>query len=136
MNFMPTSGPASGPINCAQLSHHVLAIADLEVARARLLRQGINVGEPVQVPDVAYLCHFEDPDGYYIELIQHRMLDNHLAQPANENYALGTETSFSLVTCRVKNPRLSIAFYEQTLGLWLISRQQVAHRGLTPMALT
>ena len=45
------------------------------------------------------LCHFEDPDGYCIELIQHRMLDNHRARPANENYALGTETSFSLVTC-------------------------------------
>jgi lactoylglutathione lyase len=44
---------------------------------------------------------------------------------------LGAATSFSLVTCRVKDPRQSIAFYEQTLGLRLISRQQVAYRGFT-----
>jgi lactoylglutathione lyase len=108
-----------------------LAVADLELARSSLVRQGISVTEPVQVPDVAYLCHCEDPDGYSIELIQHRMLENHSTQLADENYALGTVTSFSLVTCRVKNPRQSIDFYEQTLGLRLISRQQVAHRGFT-----
>ena len=108
-----------------------LAVADLELARSSLVRQGISVTEPVQVPDVAYLCHCEDPDGYCIELIQHRMLENHSRQLADENFALGTATSFSLVTCRVKNPRQSIDFYEQTLGLRLISRQQVAHRGFT-----
>ena len=108
-----------------------LAVADLEIARSRLLQQGITVSESVQVPDVAYLCHCEDPDGYCIELIQHRMLENHEAQLVDENYVLGTATSFSLVTCRVKNPQLSIAFYEQFLGLRLISRQQVADRGFT-----
>ena len=107
------------------------AVVDLELARTSLMQQGIDVSESVQVPDVAYLCHCEDPDGYCIELIQHRMRDNHEAQLADENFALNTATTFSLVTCRVKDPRQSLDFYEQTLGMRLISRQQVTQRGFT-----
>jgi lactoylglutathione lyase len=108
-----------------------LAVADLEVARSGLLQQGIRVSEPVQVPDVAYLCHLEDPDGYCIELIQHRMQENHAPHLRDDNYALGCATTFSLVTCRIKDPQPSLDFYQQKLGMRLISRQQVAHRGFT-----
>ena len=108
-----------------------LAVADLEVARSSLMQQGIRVSEPVQVPDVAYLCHLEDPDGYCIELIQHRLQENHEAQLLDDNSALGSATTFSLVTCRIKDPQPSIDFYQQKLGMRLISRQQVAHRGFT-----
>lgn len=107
-----------------------LAVVDLEVARQSLLRQGVEVSAAVQVADVAYLCHFEDPDGYCIELIQQRMQENRSVQAADPRYALHTPTSFSLVTCRVKDPQLSLEFY-RPLGLRLISRQQVKHRGFT-----
>jgi lactoylglutathione lyase len=108
-----------------------LAVVDLELARSRLMQQGIRVSEPVQVPDVAYLCHLEDPDGYCIELIQHRMQENHAPHAPDDNYALASPTTLSLVTCRIKDPRPSLDFYQQKLGMRLISRQQVAHRGFT-----
>jgi lactoylglutathione lyase len=108
-----------------------LAVADLELARSRLMQQGVRVSEPVQVPDVAYLCHFEDPDGYCIELIQHRMQENHASRVPDNNYALASATTLSLVTCRIKDPQPSLDFYQQKLGMRLISRQQVAHRGFT-----
>ena len=108
-----------------------LSVADLELARQSLLRRGVRVSEAVQVPDVAYLCHFDDPDGYCIELIQHRMRTNHQAEAPDDRYALATPTCFSLITVRVRDPEQSIEFYRRELGLRLVSRQQLAERGFT-----
>ena len=108
-----------------------LAVKDLNIAHGRLVDQGIKVNEPFQVPDVAYLCHCEDPDGYCIELIQHRFEQNHIDPIPDERLPLGTPVSFSLITCRVRDPLQSIAFYENYLGMRLVSKQVVAHRKFT-----
>lgn len=108
-----------------------LSVADLKIARGSLLEKGIKVNDPFQVPDVAYLCHCEDPDGYCIELIQHRFQQSHVDLAPDERFALATPTSFSLITLRVQEPQQSIAFYENHLGLRLVSKQVVAHRGFT-----
>jgi predicted enzyme related to lactoylglutathione lyase len=75
-----------------------LSVADLNIAHGRLLEKGITVNNPFQVPDVAYLCHCEDPDGYCVELIQHRFQQNHVDLAPDDRFALGTPTSFSLIT--------------------------------------
>ena len=108
-----------------------LSVADLDIAHGRLVEKGIAVNEPFQVPDVAYLCHCEDPDGYCVELIQHRFQQNHVSLSTDNRFALGTPTSFSLITLRTRDPQQSIAFYETELGLRLVSKQEVAHRGFT-----
>ena len=117
-----------GPIGYWKIA---LAVEDLNVAYSRLVDREITVSEPFQVPDVAYLCHCEDPDGYCIELIQHRFEHNHVNQTPDDRFPLGTPVSFSLITCRVRDPQPSIAFYEDILGLHLVSKQVVAHRGFT-----
>ncbi len=108
-----------------------LSVADMKIAHGKLLTKGVPVNDPFQVPDVAYLCHCEDPDGYFIELIQHRFEQNHTDLAPDDRFALGTPTSFSLITCRVRDPQQSIAFYENHLGFRLVSKQTVAHRGFT-----
>ena len=49
-----------------------ISIKDVDIAREKLLEKGVDVKQPFQVPNVAYLCHFEDPDGYSLELIHHK----------------------------------------------------------------
>ncbi len=123
----------TGPIDGAVPGYwkFSLAVADLDAARERLLAAGPDLSEPVMVPDVAYLCHCSDPDGYDIELIQHRFPANHPGSRYDPGYALGTPTSLSLVTYRVRDPVASLAFYQQQLGLRLLSKQVLEERGFT-----
>ncbi|WP_261843410.1 VOC family protein [Aliamphritea ceti] len=107
-----------------------LSVVDVDVARQCLTEKGIEVTPTCQVPDVAYLCHLNDPDGHCIELIQHRFEVNHTPQPKDDRYPLGSEAVFSLITYRVKNPERSVAFY-QGLGMRLLSRQDVGFAGFT-----
>ncbi|WP_271272781.1 VOC family protein [Aliamphritea hakodatensis] len=107
-----------------------LAVADVDIARACLTEKGIEVTPARQVPDVAYLCHLNDPDGHCVELIQHHFEANHRPGSRDNRYPLGGEAVFSLITYRVKNPQASVAFYEQ-LGMRLLSRQDVEFAGFT-----
>ena len=108
-----------------------ISVADLDIAHERLLSNGVAVDSPRQIPDIAYLCHCNDPDNYCIELIQHDFLHNHTPEPENPVYPLGTRPTFSLITCRVKNAEVSLSFYTDVLGMRLLSRQVVESRGFT-----
>lgn len=108
-----------------------ISISELDIAHDRLMANGVEVDTPRQIGDIAYLCHFNDPDGYCIELIQHDFLQNH--QPAAEDpaYALGSRPTFSLITYRVKDAEASLRFYTERLGMRLLSVQAVEQRGFT-----
>ncbi len=108
-----------------------LSLPELDVARERLVEHGVAVDEPRQVGDIAYLCHFQDPDGYCIELIQHDFLQNHTPATADSRFKLGSQTVFSLITLRVKDAEASLRFYTENLGMRLLSVQPVAARGFT-----
>lgn len=108
-----------------------ISVPDVDIARDRLVSNGIDVDTPRQVPDVAYLCHCNDPDNYCIEFIQHDFQQNHKPVSDNADYALGTEPTFSLITYRVKNVETSLEFYSDVLGMRLLSKQVVKSRGFT-----
>ena len=108
-----------------------ISVRDLDVARNRLIANSVQPDAARQVGDIAYLCHFDDPDGYCIELIQHDFLKNHEPEPENPIYRLGTCPSFLLVTYRVKDPLTSLRFYTELLGMRLLSRQVVEAKGFT-----
>ena len=108
-----------------------IAVADLDNTYQCLMDRGVDVSTPFEVPDVAYLCHAQDPDGYCIEFIQHRFVRNHQAQVIDSSCALGSKAVFSLITLKIKDPKTSLDFYQNQLGLRLISRQQVTDRGFT-----
>lgn len=108
-----------------------LAVKDLDIAHTCLVENGVDVDTPRQIPNIAYLCHFSDPDGYCIELIQHDFADNHTAGQVCADFALGTKPTFSLITLRSKDIEKSQNFYEKLLGMRLLSRQTVDSRQFT-----
>ena len=108
-----------------------ITLADVDRARQRLVENGIDVSEPCQFHDIGYLCHFEDPDGYCIELLQHRFECNFVRSPALEGYPLGGEAMIGQVSLNVSDIDKALAFYQDQLGLRLLSRQVVPDRGFT-----
>lgn len=106
-----------------------ISIKDVNIARKKLLEEGIDVTIAFQVPNVAYLCHFKDPDGYTIELIQHKFEQNHTIEKEDKNYKLGNKAVLSLITYRVKDIKKSLDFYMNELGMKLLSKMDVSQRG-------
>ena len=106
-----------------------ITVPNLTLAREHLMLQGINIGCPFEVKDIAYLCHFTDPDGYCIELIQQHFGGNshNVLSPSNSFQAC--LPTFNLSTLRVKQIDESLAFYTK-LGMRLVSRQKVAGRNM------
>lgn len=106
-----------------------ISIKDVDIAREKLIENGVDVQEAIQVPNVAYLCHFYDPDGYCLELIQHKFKQNHIKQKEDSKYLLGNKPVFSLITYRVKDIQKSLDFYIDKLKLKLLSKMELKQRG-------
>ena len=108
-----------------------LTVADVDLARERLIGNGIEVSDPCQFGDIGYLCHLEDPDGYCIELLQQRFARNFVRGPADEGYPLGGEAMIGQVSINMSDIDKDLAFLQIPLGLRLLSRQVVPGRGFT-----
>ncbi|MFT4638350.1 MAG: lactoylglutathione lyase [Verrucomicrobiales bacterium] len=108
-----------------------VTIADVDLARQRLIEGGIEVTKPCQFYDIGYLCHLEDPDGYCIELLQHRFGKILQPRPPMEGYPLGNEPRLGQISLTVRDAEESLAFYRDTLGMRLLSRQEVFAHGFT-----
>ncbi|WP_072681202.1 VOC family protein [Arcobacter sp. LA11] len=106
-----------------------ISIKDVDIARQKLIEKGIEVTEAFQVPNVANLCHFFDPDGYGLEFIQHEFEQNHKKQKEDSNYVLGNRAIFSLITYRIKDIEKSLNFYEKDLNMKLLSKMNLEKRG-------
>ena len=102
-----------------------VTLADVNLAREYLVDSGVAVSEPQQFLDIGYLCHLIDPDGYSIELLQHRFAENRQPRLPQPNYNLLSVSTFGQITLRVKNSDKSLNFYTQGLGMRLLSRQIV-----------
>ena len=108
-----------------------LALADVDLARERLIANGIEVSKPYQFHDIGYLCHLEDPDGYCIELLQHQFLDNFVRRPTLEAHPLGSEALIGQVSVNVGDIEMALAHFQDQIGLRLLSRQVVPGHGFT-----
>ncbi len=102
-----------------------ITLADVDNARARLLAEGIEVSAARQFLDVGYLCHLNDPDGYCIELLQHDFAQHHNTVAADPAYQLGCMPTLGQITLRIKDPESSLRFYQDLLGMRLLSRQVI-----------
>ena len=108
-----------------------ITLPDVDLARESLMAAGIEVSQPRQFRDIGYLCHLEDPDGFQIELLQHRFQQNHRPGQRDPALPLGSPAGFGQITIRVKEPTASIRFYEDNLGMTLLSIQPVEPYGFT-----
>ncbi len=110
-----------------------VSVQDLDYTVAQLQGKGVAVSGGFEVPNVAYLAHLTDPNGYCIELIQHDFKANTHLIKQNDliRHPLGGQACLSLSTLRVKDPQVSIAFYQNMLSMRLLSRQEVPSRKMT-----
>ena len=102
-----------------------ITLPDVDNACERLRHHGIEVTDPHQFRDIGYLCHLADPDGYVIELLQHKFAENHTPTVADPALALGAPPTLGQITIRVTDIERSLAFYRGFLGMDLLSRQVV-----------
>ena len=106
-----------------------LSLADVDTARSQLMSHGVDVTQPRQFRDIGYLCHLCDPFGYSIELLQRDFQSNFCSERIkcflNPTFALRQQTHVGQITLRVSDIKESLRFYESSLGMKLLSRQNI-----------
>lgn len=106
-----------------------LSLADVDTARSQLMSHGVDVTQPRQFRDIGYLCHLNDPFGYSIELLQrdfqHNFCSDRIKSFLNPTLALHQQTHMGQITLRVSDIEKSLRFYESSLGMKLLSRQNI-----------
>ena len=106
-----------------------ITLAEVDLARASLLSDGVIVSEPKQFLDVGYLCHLNDPDGYSIELLHHRFKPHQQTHPALSASKSKSQPALGQITLRIKDSGPTLQFYQHELGMRLLSRQIIVpHR--------
>jgi predicted enzyme related to lactoylglutathione lyase len=106
-----------------------LAVPNIELAYEQLTAQGIEVGAPRQFQDVGYLTHFQDPEGFTIELIEHWFKGNR-PDTQHDTSRLGGGACLNLLTLRT-NDIAPIREECRTWGMIPLSVQQVNGYGFT-----
>ncbi|WP_300035698.1 VOC family protein [uncultured Roseobacter sp.] len=76
-----------------------LAVPNIELACDQLHRKGVQVGAARQFQDIGYLAHFQDPEGFTIELIEHWFKGNRPDQQ-HDTARLGGGATLNLLTLR------------------------------------
>ena len=108
-----------------------ITLPNVDRAFEQLSRAGIAVSRPRQFLDIGYMCHFRDPDGHHIELLQHTFAGRPRTSPGNPDLALGGGAQIGQITLRVTDVDAALAHYQGSLGMRLLSRQVVAGRDFT-----
>ncbi len=97
-----------------------LAVPNIELACQQLTDKGVSVGAPRQFRDVGYLAHFQDPEGFTIELIEHAFQGERQAEAPHPS-RLGGGAHLNLLTLRAAD----IAPIEEACAAW----------GMTPLSI-
>ena len=79
-----------------------IAVADIDLAYQQLKDRGVDIEPPQQFLDIGYLTHLRDPEGFTIEMIDHRFQGNRSQQPLNKDL-LGGDPHLNLLTLRCNN---------------------------------
>ncbi len=108
-----------------------ITLPNVDIAQAQLHKAGIAVSDPNQFGDIGYMCHLHDPEGFPIELLQHRFLGHRDAAAGDPNLPLGGGARIGQITLRTTDIEAALAFYRDRLGMQLMSIQPVAAYGFT-----
>lgn len=108
-----------------------ITVADVDLARMKIVEKGVEVSEASQFLDIGYMCHLSDPSGFSIELLQHTFKENFTKPDEIPSLALGQEPTIGQITLRCKDVEESLAFYRDGLGMKLLSIQEVSPYGFS-----
>ncbi|CAF2582097.1 unnamed protein product [Rotaria sp. Silwood2] len=115
-----------------------ITLYDVDYARKILQSNQVNTTDASQFEDIGYLCHLKDPNGFCIELLQHDFDKTFKAkmnkgdkQPPQNNFPLGYPSCIGQITFHASDMGKTQRFYEDLLGMKLLSIQEVSRFGFT-----
>ena len=108
-----------------------ITLPDVDIAHAQLVKAGVQVSEPSQFENIGYMAHLQDPEGFQIELLQHRFGKRRARREGDPAAPLGGGARIGQITLRTMNLETALAFYRDRLGMTLLSIQPVPDYGFT-----
>jgi len=106
-----------------------VTVRDVDLAREKIIAAGTQVSPPNQFMEVGYLCHLTDPNGFTIELLQHTFKKNFVKPEPDPTLVLGQPAVIGQITTRAKDIEASLKLYRDTLGMKLLSIQDISAYG-------
>jgi len=104
-----------------------ITVPDVDLAAAFLRQMGVQVTDPKQFLDIGYMCHFKDPEGFVIELLQHDFKGNRPENAADPRDPFA-RACIGQITLRTGDITAEDAFCRRQ-GMQLLSMQEVAPYG-------
>lgn len=108
-----------------------VCLQDVKYGCNILKKSGVHVGSPNQFLDIGYLTHLSDSDGFTIELLQTDFENNYRPITPDPRYALDQPAVLGQITIRASNADKTLQFYQNQLGMKLLSIQPVTPYGFT-----
>ncbi len=107
-----------------------LAVPNIELAYEQLTDRGVDIGQPQQFGDIAYLAHFKDPEGFTIELLDHWFKDERPEDVSVNSDLFGGGAHLNLLTLRSTDIETDMQSCLNS-GMKLLSIMPVELRGFT-----
>lgn len=108
-----------------------ITLPNVDIAHAQLHQAGVEVTAPRQFGEIGYMCHLQDPEGFPIELLQHRFDRNREDGEGDPDQLLGGGARIGQITLRVNDLDGALRFYQGELGMRLLSIQPLPDYGFT-----
>ena len=115
-----------------------ITLHDIDHARDILQSKQVNISNPSQFEDIGYLCHLRDPNDFQIELLQHDFertfkdkINKNFGQSIKNRFPLGYPCCIGQITLQANDMDKTQWFYQELLGMKLLSIQEVAKFGFT-----
>ncbi|OBA19162.1 glyoxalase I [Metschnikowia bicuspidata var. bicuspidata NRRL YB-4993] len=96
--------------------HTCITVDNIEACEKQLLADGVQFKKKLSDGRQQNIAFVLDPDGYWIELVEHK--NNHQAGATDK-----ATYRFNHTMVRVKDPEKSLHFYREVLGMKLFSRK-------------
>lgn len=100
-----------------------ITLRDLDTAVSYLRSMGAQVTDPIQFLDIGYMAKLIDPNGFIIELLQQGFEGNQT--PAPDAHPIAAQATLAHITLRVTDLAAARHFFEERLGMRLMSVQPV-----------
>ena len=108
-----------------------ITLPNVDIAHAQLSDAGVEVTAPRQFGEIGYMCHLRDPEGFPIELLQHRFEMNRRPGDGDPSQRLGGGAGIGQITLRVGDLDGALRFYRDGLGMRVLSIQPLLDYGFT-----
>lgn len=104
--------------------HTCISVDNIEVACQELEAKGVAFQKRLTDGRQRNIAFALDPDGYWVELIEHGS-----AKTANKTDVTGYKFNHTMI--RIKDPKASLKFYREVLGMKLLSTSEHASAKFT-----